>query len=110
MKDEITESNSAYMFSQAFVLKADRLKNALEDMIINKILKPTNCTQFFLESIKFKCVKLQKACEELMVVNFADKSVSGDIGLKFLKDLPFDAFKGIVEADNLYIKDEKIVV
>ncbi len=38
-----------------------------------------------------------------MVVNFAEKSVSGEGGLKFLKDLPVDAFKGIVSADNLYI-------
>ena len=46
-----------------------------------------------------------------MVVNFAENSVSGEHGgLKFLKDLPVDAFKGIMSADNLYIHEEKIVV
>lgn len=54
MKDEINEANAAYMFSYAFILEAERLQKDLEKIIMEKILNKNNCTQFYLESIKFK--------------------------------------------------------
>ena len=97
------------MLSQAFTLRSDSLKSSLEDLVVSKLLKPTNCTKFYLESLKFKSDKIQKACEEIMVMNFA--TISSDAkGLQFLKDLPAEAFRSFCQADNLYILDEKIVV
>ena len=109
IKSEINESNATFLLSQAFVLKSEQLKERLEDLIIKSILKPTNCSQFFLDSLKFQSEKIQKACEKIMVMNFAEIS-SDEKGLQFLRDLPAEAFKSICEADNLYIEDEKIVV
>lgn len=53
IKDEINEHNATFMLSQAFVLQAESLKNCIEDLIVKKLLKPTNCSQFYLESLKF---------------------------------------------------------
>ena len=44
-----------------------------------------------------------------MVTNFAEISHNPK-GIKFLMDLPADAFTSIASADNLYITDESIVV
>jgi hypothetical protein len=66
------------------------------------LLKPNNCTKFYLESLKFQSEKIQKACEEIMVINFADIS-KDEKGLEFLRDLPSEAFKSLCAADNLYI-------
>jgi hypothetical protein len=58
------------MLSQAYALKAEHLLLSLEDWIVNKLLKPTNVTLFYLESLKLQCERIQKACEEIMVINF----------------------------------------
>lgn len=42
-------------------------------------------------------------------MNFAE-IVKNEKGVKFLTDLPAEAFKSICQADNLYIQDENIVV
>jgi BTB And C-terminal Kelch len=107
--DEINENNATFFLSSAFVFRADQLKAQVEDLIIAKLLKPANCTKFYLESLKFQSDKIQKACEEIMVINFADIS-KDEKGLEFLRDLPADAIKSLCAADNLYIQDEKIVV
>lgn len=44
-----------------------------------------------------------------MVVNFP-QITHDEKGLQFIKDLPVDAFRGICQADNLYIQDENVVV
>lgn len=44
-----------------------------------------------------------------MVINFAEVSKS-DKGVSFLRDLPAEAFRSLLAADNLYITDEKIIV
>lgn len=74
IKDEVNENNATFLLSQAFVLRAESLKAALEDLIVKKLLKPTNVSKFYLESLKFQSAKIQKACEEIMVINFADIS------------------------------------
>jgi len=53
-------------------MKAKNLKVQLEDLIITKLLKHTNCTQFYLESLKFQSAPIQKACENIMVQYFSD--------------------------------------
>lgn len=53
IKDEINENNATFMLSQAFVIQADSLKLSIENFIIKKLLKPSNCSQFYLESLKF---------------------------------------------------------
>lgn len=90
-------------------MRAENLKNKLEDFIVKKILKPSNCTMFYLESIKFQNAKIQKACEEIMVINFAE-ICKEQKGIEFLRDLPYEAFREICDSDSLYILDEKIVV
>ena len=76
---------------------------------MTKLLNPKNCSQFYLESLKFQNERIQKACEEIMVINFADVS-KDEKGLEFLRDLPAEAFRSLCAADNLYIQDEKLVV
>ena len=72
IKNEITDKNAVFYFSQAYVLKAENLKKALEEKIVKKLLTPSNCTQYYFESIKFKSEAIQKACETLIVMNFSD--------------------------------------
>eukprot|EP00347_Sterkiella_histriomuscorum_P004984 403358342 len=111
IKDEVTEANAPFMLSYAFVLKAENLKKSLEQRIVDKLLTPKNCTQYYFESIKFKSEPIQKACEALIVMNFSDITQKSDgKGTDFLKELPVDSFKSLCGADNLYIQEEKIVV
>ena len=70
IKSEINENNVANLYSMAYVMKADRLKQDIEDMIITEIINPMNCTQFYLEGIRFKSDKISDACEDLIVENF----------------------------------------
>ena len=107
--EEINESNATFMLSQAFVLKAESLQHHIEKVIIKKLLNPSNCTKYYLESLKFQNEKLQKACLEMKVVNFAKVS-KDEKGVTFLQELPAEAFRSVCEANNLYIQDEKIVV
>jgi hypothetical protein len=107
--DEINESNATFMLSQAFVLRSEALQHQVEDLIITKLLNPSNCTKYYLESLKFQNEKLQKACLDIKVVHF-DKVSQDEKGLQFLRELPAEAFRSVCEADNLYIQDEKIVV
>jgi hypothetical protein len=107
--EEITESNATFMLSQAFVLRADKLKTQVEEVIVKKLLNPANCTKFYLESMKFQSETIKKACEDILVVNFSEIS-KDEKGLQFLRDLPAEAFMSICAADNLYIQDEKLVV
>lgn len=81
--DEINESNATFMLSQAFVLKAESLQHHIEKVIIKKLLNPSNCTKYYLESLKFQNEKLQKACLEMKVVNFAKVS-KDEKGVTFL--------------------------
>ena len=52
IKDDINESNAAHLYSQAYSMKMDELKTALEKFIVDKILKGDNATQFYIEAIK----------------------------------------------------------
>jgi hypothetical protein len=60
------------MLSQATVLKAESLKANIEELIIEKILSPKNCLQFYLDSLKFDAVDVQKACLRILEVNFSE--------------------------------------
>lgn len=77
------------MFSHAFVLKSDRLKNSIEQKIAKKLVNAGNCTKYYLESSKLKSLPIQQACHELIVRNFADVK---NKGMEFLLDLPAEAF------------------
>ena len=74
IKDDINEANAAFILSQAFVLKAESLKKNIEHQIIDKILNADNCTQYYLDSLKFDAINIQKQCEKIMVTNFAEIS------------------------------------
>ncbi len=54
IRDEINENNATFLLSQSHTLKAESLKKHIEHSIIEKLLKPENCTQFYLESLKFE--------------------------------------------------------
>lgn len=90
-------------------MKAESLKKNIEHFIIEKILNADNCTQYYLDSLKFETGDIQSQCEKIMVTNFAAISQNPK-GIKFLMDLPADAFTSLISADNLYITDESIVI
>jgi hypothetical protein len=50
------------------------LKKNIEHLIIDKILNADNCTQYYLDSLKFDAINIQKQCEKIMVTNFAEIS------------------------------------
>ena len=56
------------------MLKAESLKKNIEHLIIEKILNADNCTQYYLDSLKFETIDIQKQCEKIMVTNFAEIS------------------------------------
>jgi len=103
----VNEVNGHLMLSQAFVLKSEKLKEAVEQKIAKKLVNANNCTKYYLESTKLKSQPIQKACQELIVRNFAEVK---DKGSEFLLDLPAEAFTELCAADNLYIEQEKFVV
>jgi hypothetical protein len=105
IKEEINENNAIFLMSQAHTLKSDYLKSCIEGVIIEKILKPDNCTSLYLDSLKFNTETLQKQCEEHLVIHFEEISKQ-EKGLQFLMDLPEKAFRSLISADNLYITDE----
>jgi len=97
------------MLSQATVLKAESLKANIEDLIINKILSPKNCSQFYLDSLKFEAEDVQKACLRILELNFTE-IFQNKTGLDFLLDLPAEGFTKLCNSDTLYITDESLVV
>jgi hypothetical protein len=109
IKDEINEHNAIFLLSQAHTLRSEYLKQCLESVIIEKVLKPDNCTALYLDSLKFNSENLQKQCEEHLVMHFEEISKQ-DKGLQFLMDLPEKAFRSLLSSDTLYITDEQIVV
>lgn len=94
-----------------------KLQAKLEKLISKKIVNKDNCTQFYLEGIKvrdqyfhnvqFKSDIIAKACEALISQNF---DLVAKTGSKFLQDLPVEYFTSLCKADNLQIKEEKVVV
>jgi hypothetical protein len=72
IKDDISEHNAATILSQAFTMKCESLKRQVEELIIEKVLNADNCTQFYLDSIKFETANIKKACEKIMVTNFGE--------------------------------------
>lgn len=66
IKGEINEKNVSAFYSQAYVMKCTKLIDFLDDMIVNELLTPTNCIQFYLDSIRFETKKVSDACEQLM--------------------------------------------
>lgn len=92
------------------MLKSDPLLQQLEELIVDKILKPTNVSQFYLESLKFQSERIKQACENIIVVHFNEICKDHEKGLQFLMDLPIEAFRSFCQADRLYITDEKVVV
>jgi hypothetical protein len=72
IKEGINANNVFALYSQAYVLQATNLLASLETMIVEELLTPENCTQFYYEAIRFKSDKISKACEELITQNFQD--------------------------------------
>ena len=70
IKGDLNEQNVSVIYSQAYVMKMEKLKSDLEEYIASEILKPANCTQFYLEAIRFKDDRLSKAAQELIVKYF----------------------------------------
>ena len=74
IKDEINEHNAIFLLSQAHTLRSEYLKQCLEGVIIERVLKPENCTALYLDSLKFNSENLQKQCEEHLVMHFEEIS------------------------------------
>lgn len=66
IKKEITDSNVSDIYAQAFVMKCTNLLKDLDNIIIEELLNPTNCPQFYLDSIRFDNKPLAAACEQLL--------------------------------------------
>jgi len=52
IKSQVTALNVSSFYSQAFVMKCSNLLRQLDDMIVNELLSPENCSQFYLDSIR----------------------------------------------------------
>ena len=78
-------------------------------MIVEELLTPENCTQFYYEAIRFKSDRVSKACEDLITQNFQDIERS-EKGQEFLKALPESYLKNLLEADKLNVTEEKVIV
>jgi len=75
-KAEINDQNASPYYQLAFLLKMEKLRSEIEETIIVDVLTKENATYFYLESIKFNAERLQKACENLIVLHFAELSES----------------------------------
>ena len=64
------------MYSQAWVLKADKLMKDLTDLITKKFLKKKNCTQFLGFAVKFDNERLIKACSAKIKSSFKQSEKS----------------------------------
>lgn len=109
IKGEINEKNVSAFYSQAYVMKCQKLMGFLDDLIVNELLTPANCTQFYLDSIRFETKKVSNACEQLMQQNF-DEIASSASGAAFLLSLPYSQMKSLCASNSLNIKDEYILV
>ena len=58
IRPEISELNVQSFYAQAQVMKCTKLIADLDNLIITELLKPTNCTQFYLESIRVSILQL----------------------------------------------------
>jgi hypothetical protein len=109
IKPEITDKNVSSFYSQAYVMKCHTLLKELDDMIIQELLTPTNCTLFYLDAIRFENKNISLACEQLMQQNF-DQIVHSEEGRAFLLNLPFTYIRSLCESNSLNIKDEYALV
>lgn len=123
IKKEITETNVMGLYSQAFMMKCTFLLNFLDEMIVEELLSPENCSAFYLDAIRvsqnkvfyansliqFKSKVITDACEILIRQNF--KSIlQSEKGLEFIMSLPFQYIKNICESNQLTIDNENDLV
>jgi hypothetical protein len=47
-------------------MKAENLLKHLQTLIVKSLLKPENCTEFYLDAIRFNDQVIATACEELL--------------------------------------------
>lgn len=52
LKKDINASNAVQFYQLTYLLKMDWLRQRVEDVLITKILNPSNCCKLYLESIK----------------------------------------------------------
>ena len=90
-------------------MKCDNLLKNLDTLITKKLLKPDNCTSFYLDAIRFANKTIAEACENLLQQNM-EKILEQEEGTKFLLNLPFTYMKSICSSNKLTIKDEKALV
>ena len=90
-------------------MQCQNLLKHLDTMIINELLNPMNCSQFYLDAIRFDNKAISEACEILLQQNFGTISKSEE-GLQFMLNIPYKYMKSICQSNSLTISNESELV